>query len=235
MVDLQNEKKTSCKTLSLPIIALVVAITSLALNIMMISAYGSSETQMQTSSYYIKSIQQLNLDSDGFFESPRRSIDQRMPLDSIDGECASLMPSVQQQNPSVEYPFGGYEGHRLGIKIGPGESVWTAFDRSLHINSIDALGGAAREELIFNLVAELESQVGRKLDIVQAGEQFTLDLRWESTPDGTTVPFGERAPEGRVDEPLNVAPNPEYDGTPHTVNPQLGTFALEVTPGVYEK
>lgn len=150
---------------------------------------------------------------------------EQQPVGAYFIEASNVVTPPQLiQAPTTEFPYGDLEGSRVSITIETDGSVWSSFD-----DSIVGLDPVESEDLTRNLTRKLEAQEGRNLDLVNAGEKYTLDLRWEPSRYGTPALPGEFAPEGHVETPQGGGSNPFYDGTSPSTNPDLGTSRPEAS------
>lgn len=80
--------------------------------------------------------------------------------------------------PTTDYPFGGLEGVKFSIRIPQDGTVSGQFEE-LTENVTFPLSREATTELVGNLVAELDKQLGyaRDLNLVYKDEIFSIDLR----------------------------------------------------------
>lgn len=201
----------------------LVAVSVLALGVAA-SILGCSTTQeTRHDDASTRGIQMVScLEMDAICSTPDSGPEQQ-PVGAYFIEASDVVTPPQLiQAPTMEFPYGDLEGSRVSITIETDGNVWLSF-----ADSIVGLDPVESEDLTRNLVRKLEAQEGRNLDRVNAGEKYTLDLKWEPSRYGTPALPGEFAPEGYAETPQGGGNNPFSGGTSPSTNPNLGTSQPE--------
>ncbi|MBI3889815.1 hypothetical protein HY312_04580 [Candidatus Saccharibacteria bacterium] len=132
-------------------------------------------------------------------------------------------PPFTVEAPTLENPFGGYEGKTIVIPIVQDGNVWTVLD-SYNAESVIPLSYDANEELIHNLVNELGRQLDRDPNLVYPGEVLEIDLTDMPAPSITTVPPAET-----FEKPQGVG-SPYSDGSDPSMHSNEGPSPVPCDP-----